>query len=431
MNSPNFLFFLRCLCLFSLYISPTLAIETQTEALPALSDIQRFSTVMEHIKNYYVSPIKDTKLLDDAIRGMLSGLDPHSSYLDVDDFTELKANTSGKFSGIGIEMTLDDGLVKVVTALDDTPAHKAGIKANDVIIKINDTVIRGLTLKECLNLLRGKSGSMVTLTLIKPNATEPTVIKVAREIINVKSVKTKLIDRNYLYIRIAQFQNDTSAELKQTLLATPTKDIKGVILDLRNNPGGVLDASVQAVSLFLDKDALKYDRLVVYTKGRTNQQISEKATGHDLLHGKPMVVLVNEGSASAAEIVAGALQDHKRAIILGEKTFGKGSVQTVLPLKDHRGLKLTTALYYTPAGRSIQATGITPDVLVSNLTLPQGSKEPTLSIKESTLNKHIANTTTPKETQPDNQELLYSDYQLHEALQLVKALQIKANTATQ
>jgi carboxyl-terminal processing protease len=397
--------------------------------LPELTDLQRFSTVMEHIKNYYVNPISDGKLLDDAIRGMLAGLDPHSSYLDVEEFAELKAHTSGKFGGIGIELTVDDGAIKIVTALDDTPAFKAGLKANDMIIKIDETIMRGLSLKDCSNMIQGKPGSIVTLTIISPNSNEPKVVKITREIINVQSVKAKILEKNYLYVRIAQFQQNTTNELKQAIQNIKGNDLKGLILDLRNNPGGILEESAQTVSLFLNSNGLKHNGLIVYTKGRANQQITEKAKDKDITKGIHIVILVNEGSASAAEIVAGAMQDHKRAVIMGEKTFGKGSVQTVIPLKDQRGLKLTTALYYTPAGRLIQATGITPDITVSNVAI-NPSNETTISLKEAGLNKHLTNTTVPLTPVPksENTNLLYSDYQLHEALQLLKALQIKTAT---
>jgi carboxyl-terminal processing protease len=415
---------------------------TSTVALPTpaadeklpITDLDRFTTVIEHIKNYYVKPVDDSALFEGAIRGMLAGLDPHSAYLDKEEFADLKASTSGKFGGLGIEVTLDDGLIKVISPLDGSPAAKAGVLAGDLIVRIDDTAVKDLSLRDAVERMRGKAGTDVYLTVLRQGETKPLKLKLTREIINVQSVHSKMVDNGYAYVRISQFQNETGTELAKelkSLLAKSNGKLKGLILDLRNNPGGVLDASVQTASAFLDKDKIGYDKVVVFTKGRlASSQIKEKATGKDMLSGTPIVVLVNGGSASAAEIVAGALQDHKRAVIVGTKTFGKASVQTVLPLKDQRGLKLTTALYYTPAGTSIQARGIIPDIVVENVNIPKpkpaSSTEGDLAIHEADLEGHL-------ETKPETDAVakvpgkddasMYSDYQLYEALNVLKAQQ--------
>ena len=407
----------------------------QAEKLP-ITDLERFTTVIDHIKNYYVKPVDDSALFENAIRGMLSGLDPHSAYLDQDEFADLKASTSGKFGGLGIEVTLEDGMIKVISPIDGSPAAKAGLRTGDLIVRIDDTPIKDLNLRDAVERMRGKPGSEIYLTIIRQGETKPLKIKLIREIINVQSVYSKIVDNDYAYVRISQFQNDTGSELTKEIKNILSKNpkLKGFVLDLRNNPGGVLDASVQVASAFLDKDKIGYDRVVVFTKGRlASSQIKEKATGKDMLKGLPMVVLINGGSASAAEIVTGALQDHKRAVILGTTTFGKASVQTVLPLKDKRGLKLTTALYYTPAGTSIQARGIVPDIVVENVTFPKQTKPSKdtddLSIHESDLEGHI---TTKPAVEPEkkatgkekeDKSSIYNDYQLYEALNVLKAQQ--------
>lgn len=426
-------------------------IATKPEKLP-ITDLERFTTVIEHIENYYVKPVDDSELFENAIRGMLAGLDPHSAYLDKAEFAELKASTSGKFGGLGVEVTLDNGLIKVITPLDGSPASKAGVKAGDLIVKIDDTPVKDMTLSSAVEKMRGKPGSELYLTIVRKGEDKPLKLKLIREIVNVQSVTSKMLEDGYGYIRISQFQNETGTELNKTiknLLAQSNGKLKGVILDLRNNPGGVLDASVQVSSSFLDKDKIGYEKMVVYTKGRlAGSQIKEKATGKDLTNGTPLIVLVNGGSASAAEIVAGALQDHKRAVILGSQSFGKGSVQTVLPLKDQRGLKITTALYYTPSGRSIQAKGITPDIVVDELEIPKPNKSGVTSddlmIHEADLQGHLeskTNSETSKKSAPeasipssktpakdtsakkDDAPTMYSDYQLYQALNVLKAQQ--------
>lgn len=430
-------FLAASLLFLSTFLSTSPVYAEAKRAIP-LSDLQRFTSVVEHIRKYYVKPVDDSELFENAIRGMLAGLDPHSSYLDPEEFSDLKVNTSGKFGGLGIEVTMEESMVKVISPIDDTPAYRAGIKAGDMIFRLDDTPVKGLTLKDAVEKMRGERGTDIMLTILRKGQTKPLKIKVTRDIIKVKSVKTKLLDKHYGYVRISQFQTRTSEDLErglQKLKSDAGNRIHGIILDLRNNPGGVLDASVKTSDLFLDKKKLQYRDLIVYTEGRLNgSKIEEKASGGDILDGKPIVIIVNEGSASASEIVAGALQDHKRALIVGEKTFGKGSVQTVLPLRDQHGLKLTTALYYTPSGRSIQAKGIEPDIEVPDLKLPvQEDNDNWITLREADLSHHLSNGNAQEgsldEAQNDativednNKPMIIEDYQLNEALNLLKAL---------
>lgn len=419
-----------------------------TEQLP-LTELERFTTVLEHVKNYYVKDINDDQLFENSIHGMLAGLDPHSAYLDKEEFAELKASTSGKFGGLGIEVTVEDGFIKVISPIDGTPAAKGGLKSGDIIVRIDDAPVKDMPLRDAVEKMRGKPGTDVNLTVVRQGATKPLQIKLTREIINVQSVTSKIIDKDYGYIRISQFQNETGPELVKQLKELMKKSdgpLKGIILDLRNNPGGILDSSVQVASAFLDKDKIGYEKMVVFTKGRlAGSQVKEKATGKDLTGGIPMIVLVNGGSASAAEIVAGAMQDHKRAVILGSQSFGKASVQTVLPLKDQRGLKLTTALYYTPSGKSIQAKGITPDIIVDEVEIPKptGAAADTLLLHEADLDRHIQTGNDPVKTDTDkaaknkdanakDSSSMYSDYQLYQALNVLKAQQaLQSNKSTQ
>lgn len=419
---------------------------SSNEKLP-LNDLQRFTTVVENIKNYYVKPTEDSFLLENAMKGMLSGLDPHSSYLDKDDYEELKAATTGKFGGLGIEVVPEDGLIKVISPIDDTPAQKAGIQAGDIIIRLNDTPVKGLSLREAIEKMRGEKGTNITLTIIRQGENKPLKVVVTRDTINVKSVRSEMLEDNYGYVRISQFQSnsgDDVVQAVQNLKKTNGGKLKGLVLDLRNNPGGVLDASVQVSDAFLDREKLKYEGVIVYTKGRmSGSQIKEKAHSGDILSGAPIVILVNGGSASASEIVAGALQDHHRAVVVGTQTFGKGSVQTVIPLKENRGLKLTTALYYTPAGRSIQADGIKPDIIVQNMKFPASTEVDQTGgflLREEDLRGHLENggnkeqakknstsTQASSSSSPnakDNKDLplVNRDYQLFEALNILKGL---------
>jgi carboxyl-terminal processing protease len=424
------------------------------EHLP-LEDLQRFTTVMEQIRNFYVKPADDKTLFTNAIRGMLSGLDPHSAYLDEEEFQDLQVSTSGKFGGLGIEVTMEEGLVRIISPIDDTPAAKADIKPGDIIIKLDDAPVKGMNLRKAVEAMRGEKGTPIELTLIRKGLDKPLKVTLIRDIINVKSVKAKLLDDNYAYVRLSQFQAKTGEEmvsqLKELQKQATGNAFKGLILDLRNNPGGVLDASVAVADAFLDKPVLKEDGLIVYTEGRLpGSKLKEYATRGDMLNGAPMIVLVNGGSASASEIVAGALQDHHRAIIMGQQSFGKGSVQTILPLGQEVALKLTTALYYTPSGRSIQAKGIEPDITIENRIIPDTTKEDDSSwemIKESDLKGHLQtalssedsekkpqaaqpdDTATPAETTADlkakeEMDFFKKDYQLHEALNVLKGLNI-------
>ncbi len=412
--------------------------EAQAEEPLPLEDLQRFNAAIEAIRTYYVKAEPDAALFENAMRGLLSGLDPHSAYLDAEEFSELKSNTSGKFGGLGLEVTLEEGLVRVVSPIDEGPAQRAGIQAGDFIAKIDDAPVRGLTLKKAVDLMRGEKGAPVTLTVFRKNLEKPLVLQLVRDVIQVKSVKSKLLDKHYGYLRIAQFQAHTGDEtvraVKELSQGAEGKRLKGLILDLRNNPGGILEASVAVADAFLEGGKLGYDNLIVYTEGRIPEsQFRQKATKRDMLSGAPIVVLVNGGTASASEIVSGALQDHHRAIILGTRTFGKGSVQTVLPLEDGKtGLKLTTALYYTPSGRSIQALGIEPDIVISSdIKMPkaeEGGSELGLPLKESDLKGHLENGAvlkkSDKTTAIENDSLMRTDYQVNEAFNLLKGLTI-------
>ncbi|MDD1616116.1 MAG: carboxyl-terminal processing protease [Methylococcaceae bacterium NSP1-2] len=359
-----------------------------TEAIP-YEDLRTFTEIFGRIKKDYVEPVSDKKLLEDAVKGMLSGLDPHSAYLDAEEYQELKEGTSGQFGGLGIEVTMENGFIKVVSPIDDTPAQKAGIKAGDLIIKLDDKPVKGMTLTEAVKHMRGEPGSKINLLVVREGADAPLKITITRDIIKVKSVKNRMLEKNYAYVRISSFQSGTGDALKEALASLKKENggtLKGLVLDLRNNPGGVLNAAVEV------SDAFMKSGLIVYTEGRiANSQMRFSAAPDDLIDGAPIVVLINAGSASASEIVAGALQDSKRAIIMGEKSFGKGSVQTILPTNTGSAVKLTTARYFTPSGRSIQAKGIEPDVALANVKLESLDKDKTdfKPVKEADLSHHL------------------------------------------
>ncbi len=416
--------------------------ESTTINLP-LQDIERFATVIAQIHRYYVEPVSDDKLFNYAISGMLSSLDPHSDYLDQDALNDLETTTSGKFGGIGIEVIPSDGFIKVVSPIDGTPAYKAGIKTGDLIIRIDNKLVRDMTLREAVNMIRGEIGTTVHLTLLRKDGKKPLELDVKRDTIKVETIKTELYPDNYGYIRLSFFQDSTKQDLikgVKSLQKQANDQLKGVVLDLRNNPGGLLDSAVDVTNLFLDSKHLKYSGLIVYTKGRiASSDIKAVATGQDILKGIPMVVLTNEGSASAAEIVAGALQDQDRATLVGQRTFGKGSVQTVLGIDDKTAIKLTTALYYTPAGRSIQAKGIEPTIEIPQLTIPKSTSDDDsfISISEVDLEKHLANdgnddkSQAAKDAEADAKteeankkmtELLYKDFQLYQGLNILRGL---------
>jgi carboxyl-terminal processing protease len=438
---------LTILCLSVIFACPAMTApiipatsSNDNQALP-LKDVQRFTTAMSLVKRYYVDPISDQALFDNAIAGMLNNLDPHSDYLDPDEFRDLQDITSGQFSGLGIEVTPDNGFIKVISPIDDSPAQKGGIKPGDIIVRINSVFVNTLSLREAVNRMRGLEGTPVNLTIVRKGEKRPFELRLLRSNIQIQSVKGKLLDDHNAYVRISTFQLQTGADLIKTIdqLKQQTHEkLQGIILDLRNNPGGLLDTAVQVSNALLDSDKLGYQHLIVYTKGRlASSQFSARATGHDLLNGIPIVVLINEGSASAAEIVAGALQDYHRAIVIGTRSFGKGSVQTVLPLDSKTGIKITTALYYTPAGRSIQAEGIKPDITVTDVKIPAPNKEDNdalLYLKESDLKGHLTNLQDKNgkgiSDDTNNVPKASDDYQLYEAYNILKGISVLSRTPT-
>ena len=402
--------------------------ESEAEALP-FEELRTFTEIFGRIKRDYVEPVSDKKLLEDAVRGMLNGLDPHSAYLVPEEYQELKEGTTGQFGGLGIEVTMENGFIKVVSPIDDTPAQKAGLKAGDLIIRLDDKPVKGMSLTEAVKIMRGDPGSQIELTVVREGEEAPLKFTLTRDIIKVKSVKSKLLEKDYGYVRISSFQSGTGDSLLDSLkqLKKDNKgSLKGLVLDLRNNPGGVLNAAVEVSDAFLKSG------LIVYTKGRIeNSEMRFSASGDDVLNGSPIVVLINAGSASASEIVAGALQDQKRAVIMGEKSFGKGSVQTILPTSNGAAVKLTTARYYTPSGRSIQAEGIEPDITLASVKLESVDKPGFTPVKEADLSHHLDNgkrkTETPKtdnEKSEEEKTLEVTDYPVFEALSLLKGLVI-------
>lgn len=383
-----------CLSLVSAFaislVASTALAQPQPKTLPLGTNehtyelLNLFGDVFERVKTDYVEEVEDDKLVESAINGMLSSLDPHSSYLSEKSFQEMQVQTKGEFGGLGIEVTMENGLVKVVSPIDDTPAYRAGVKSGDYISNIDDEPVLGMTLSEAVEKMRGRVGTDITLTVLRESAPEPLNFTITRDLIKIKSVRSHM-EGDIAYVRITSFSERTSADLEAavTKLKKEVPQIKGVVLDLRNNPGGLLDQAIAVSDDFLDHGE------VVSTRERDpNNTKRYAATPGEVLPGVPVVVLINNGSASASEIVAGALQDHKRAILMGTKSFGKGSVQTVIPLKDHGAMRLTTSRYYTPSGRSIQAKGIEPDILVE-----QAKIEPVKSIgrKEADLPHSLKN----------------------------------------
>ncbi len=407
----------------SLSATASEAAVSATQPLP-LEELRTFTEVFERVKTAYVEEVGDAELLENAIKGMLSGLDPHSSYLDPSAFKDLRVNTSGEFGGLGIEVGMEDGFVRVVAPIDDTPAQRAGILAGDLIIKLDNQSVQGMGLNDAVKLMRGKVGTDIILTIIREGENQPLEVAVTRAVIKVTSVKKRLLEQRYGYLRISQFQVDSGKDLVRAMQSLKkSAKLKGFIIDLRNNPGGVLQAAVEVSDAFLDSG------LIVYTKGRLKQaELRYSATADNPSGNLPVVILINGGSASASEIVAGALQDQQRAVVMGTSSFGKGSVQTVLPLTNDRALKLTTALYYTPNGRSIQAEGIIPDIVVepSKVTKVDARQ----LVKEADLQGHLSNgseASTGQSRRPessDEKKLLEEDYQLNEALNLLKGISI-------
>lgn len=407
--------------------------QTVDPGLLPLDDLRTFTKVYDHIRQTYVQDISDRELLEYAIKGMLAELDPHSAYLDANSFDDLQVSTTGEFGGLGLEVGMEDGFVKVISPMDDTPAAQAGIESGDLIIKLDDKSVQGMSLNDAVKAMRGPKGSKIVVTIVREGEKGPRDLTLTRAAIKVKSVRARLMDEQYAYVRIAQFQMGTGHDMVQAL-AKMAKDsdkpLAGVVLDLRNNPGGVLQASVDVVDAFLE------DGLIVYTQGRVeNADNRYSATPGDMTNGLPIVVLINDGSASASEIVAGALQDHRRAIILGTESFGKGSVQTVIPISDERAIKLTTALYFTPNGRSIQAQGIVPDIHVERAKLT--AIRPRGQVTEADLSGHLDNANGGEESkaaqradsQADYRELLEQDNQLFEALNLLRSYKLFGHAA--
>ena len=403
-------------------VGGTVFAERDSQATVPLDDLRAFTEVFGQIKSSYVEPVSDQKLLEYAIRGMLSGLDPHSTYLDEEEFKDLQVGTTGEFGGLGIEVGMEDGFVKVIAPIDDTPAAEAGVQAGDLIIRLDEKPVKGMTLTDAVKIMRGKPGTDIVLTIVREGQDKPLTITITRAIIKVQSVKSRMLEPGYAYIRITSFQSRTGSGLRDALSELKTEnggDLQGLVLDLRNNPGGLLNAAVSVSDAFLEKG------LIVYTEGRVeNAEMKFKASPNDMLKQAPIVVLINGGSASASEIVAGALQDHKRAVIMGEQSFGKGSVQTILPTNNGGAVKLTTARYFTPSGRSIQAEGITPDILLSRVKLEQ-LQDDFQPLKEKDLSKHLENGNGASDkTKPVKNGLNSQDYPLNEALNLLKGINI-------
>ncbi|HET8905315.1 MAG TPA: S41 family peptidase [Saccharospirillum sp.] len=426
----------------SIGIASSVHAERVETRLP-VDDVRMFSQVLERIKQAYVEDVEDSELIENAIEGMLSGLDPHSDYLTPDDFKDLRESTRGEFGGLGIEISLDEtGFVRVVAPIDDTPAYRAGMQSGDLITQIDDTPVKGMSIGDAVNLMRGRPGTEVTLTVAREGESQPLEIEITRDIIQVTSIRNRMIEPGVGYIRISQFQERTGQDFVEAMESLREENegaLDGLVLDLRNNPGGVLQASVDVV------DALISQGLIVYTEGRLPNSASEfEANADDPSEGVNLVVLINGGSASASEIVAGAIQDHRRGIIMGTRSFGKGSVQTILPLNDNHAIKLTTARYYTPDGRSIQAQGIEPDIEVRPGKLTQENGNPYYS--EANLAGHLTNgqvdetdaetdeqaddvesdstseSTSEDEAEADNE--LINDYQLYQAVTLLKGMRV-------
>ena len=405
----------------ALQAAPAQLLANEAEGQLPLEELRTFADVYNQIRAGYVNEIDDSTLLEYAIQGMLTGLDPHSVYLTKDDFSDLKEGTSGEFTGLGLEVGMQDGYVTVIAPIDGSPAAAADLQSGDVILKLDNVPIKGLSLGEAIEKMRGPKGSKIELTLGRPGTSQPFTVTLTRDTIKMASVRERLLEPGYGYIRIAQFQLATGEDVAKALEKLQAKGpLKGLVLDLRNNPGGVLSASVDVAGLFLDGGT------VVYTEGRLpNSDMNFDARPGDASDNTPLVVLINAGSASASEIVAGALQDRGRAVVMGSDSFGKGSVQTILPLSDSRAVKLTTALYFTPNGRSIQAEGIVPDIPVERARVT--AYDSAGQVTEADLSGHLSNGSGNKSRGASGKvasELLASDNQLYEALTLLKGINI-------
>ena len=406
-------------------------VAAQEDAEPAplpLNELRKFADVFGKIKAAYVEEIDDVTLLQSAIKGMLSGLDPHSAYLEPSAYDDLKVSTSGSFGGLGIEIGMENGFVKVIAPIDETPAQLGGIQAGDLIIELDNKPVKGLSLNQAVDKMRGEVGTKIKLKLVRSGTREPIEMTLTRAEIKTPSIRSMVLDDHYGYLRVSQFQANSGDQFAEKLnnLKEEAGDLRGLIIDLRNNPGGVLQAAVQMA------DELLEEGLIVYTKGRSEiAQLSFSAQAGDALEGKPVIVLIDGGSASASEILAGALQDHSRAVIMGTQSFGKGSVQNILQLDEEHALKLTTARYYTPNGRSIQAQGIVPDITVNRAKLGDEQKQD--FYREADLAGHLSNDGSEAENEDDGElsaeqkrrkELIEKDFQLQEAINLLKAIDI-------
>ncbi|MEI7916269.1 MAG: S41 family peptidase [Methylophilaceae bacterium] len=430
--------------------------EKETKPQLPLEELRTFAEVYGKIKSDYVETVEDKKLINEAINGMLTGLDPHSSFLDVDGFKDLQAGTQGEFGGLGIEVGMEDGLVKVISPIEDSPAFKSGVKSGDLIMQLDEKLVKGMSLNDAVKLMRGKPDTSIKLTILRKGENKPIYITLIRAIIKTQSVKYKLPEPGYAYLRVTQFQEHSAEDLAKAIKALREQNkvpLKGLVLDLRNNPGGLITAAVGISAAFIPKDAL-----VVYTEGRT-EDAKMRLTANPANYSRggetgdfladlpadiktvPMVVLINGGSASASEIVSGALQDHKRAVIMGTQSFGKGSVQTILPMNNGTAIKLTTARYFTPNGRSIQAKGIVPDIVVEDATI--NTAEQGMNLREADLSNHLSNpkeaeapakeTPKPPTLKKDEKQLsdktpmeagTKTDYQFMQAVNLLKGIDI-------
>ncbi|MFC4258428.1 S41 family peptidase [Marinobacter lacisalsi] len=404
-------------------VSPHTGSSGSEEGALPLDDLRKFTEVFSRIKDAYVEDVSDQELLESAIEGMLSGLDPHSAYLAPEAYTELEETTTGEFGGLGIEVGMEDGFIKVIAPIDDTPAQRAGVQAGDLIIKLGDEPVKGMPLQDAVTRMRGEPGTVLTLTIMRDGESAPIEIDVERAVIKVTSVKSRMLEPGYGYVRITQFQDETGEQFVdaiENLMADHGGDLDGLIIDVRNNPGGILQAAVAT------SDALLDEGLIVYTEGRIqSSRLRFNAKAGDVSNGTPVVVLINGGSASASEILAGALQDHERAVVMGTRSFGKGSVQTVIPLDETHAIKMTTARYYTPDGRSIQARGIEPDIVVRPATLTELEGGPFFS--EASLSGHLENgegDIRPEDRDVQRNSEVDRDYQLRSALNLLKGMGI-------
>jgi carboxyl-terminal processing protease len=410
------------LLLFTLTVAPGPTLAAKDDHFEAL---KRFSQVLDMVESYYVNPISRKELIDNSIKGMIQELDPHSAYLTPEDYKEMQVDTAGKFSGIGIEISLDQGRLTVVSPIEDTPAYKAGLLSGDLILEIDGQTTQDMTLMDAVKLIRGKKGTTVNLLILHRESNKPQEVAIVRGTIPIVSVKTKSLDDGYLYLRLTKFHESTTKNMREEIASyQKTHPLKGIVLDLRNNPGGLLGQAVSVTDTFID------DGTIVYIQGK------DEASRKDFFASKnaneikvPLVVLINAGSASASEIVAGALQDHKRALIVGERSFGKGSVQTIIPMADGSGIKLTTALYYTPNGRSIQAKGIEPDLKIAFLAPPRDEDQEMrdrFTVREKDLSRHLENGDSAKkgsvQAEQEVKEMLERDNQLKMALELVRSL---------